>query len=205
MRATVDREAEAPLASKVMRWVLNWSERVSVVAVGAVAGILLVAGLIAVLAVAMFRGVGDSPLGEVDAGFTAAADFTLMGFDGEPFTLSDHSSGPVFIYFWASWCAPCWREAPLIERLWPEFEQAGYTFVGVNILDSERDARAFIEQFELTFPMVLDGGEVYLEYGVYGLPEAFFLRPGLVVNRKFIGELTEPEFRRMLDELAGGP
>jgi len=157
-----------------------------------------------VLAVAMFRGVGDSPLGEVEAGFTEAADFTLPSFDGDPFTLSDYSSGPVFVYFWASWCGPCFREAPLIERLWPEFEAAGHQFVGVNILDSEDDARAFIERFELTFPMVLDGGGTYLDYGVVGLPEAFFLRPGLIVNRKFIGELTEAEFRRMLDELTEG-
>jgi cytochrome c biogenesis protein CcmG/thiol:disulfide interchange protein DsbE len=183
---------------------LSWFERVSVVAVGTVAGIFLAGGLVLVLAVAMFRGVGDSPLGEVDAGFTEAADFTLPSFDGEPFTLSDHSSGPVFVYFWASWCGPCFREAPLIERLWPEFEARGYMFVGVNILDSEGDARAFIKQFELTFPMVIDEGGTYLDYGVVGLPEGFFLRPGLGVNRKFIGELTEGEFRRMLDELTEG-
>ena len=111
----------------------------------------------------------------------------------------------MFIYFWASWCAPCAREAPLIERLWPEFERAGYTFVGVNLLDSEGDARAFIERYGLSFPLVTDDGSgIYLEYGVYGLPEAFFLRPGLVVSQKFIGELSEEQFRRMLGRLAPG-
>jgi cytochrome c biogenesis protein CcmG/thiol:disulfide interchange protein DsbE len=180
-----------------------------------------------VLAVGLARGVGDSPLGEVEAGFAEAADFTLPLFSGGSFTLSEHSDRPVFIYFWASWCAPCFREAPLIERLWPEYEAAGYTFVGVNILDGEADARAFIDRFQLSFPTVMnldsevdarafieefnlplprvmDSRDIYLAYGVYGLPEAFFVRPGLFVDRKFIGELTEPVFREMLEALTNG-
>lgn len=197
--------------------------RLLVVVAGAAA--LALAG---VLAIGLSRGVGDSPLGEMEAGFVEAADFTLPTFDGGLFTLSEHADGPLFIYFWASWCAPCFREAPLIERLWPEFEAAGYTFVGVNILDSEADARAFIEAFELSFPLVIsldseqdarafidafdlplrpvmESIDIYLAYGVYGLPEAFFIRPGLVVNQKFIGALTEPVFRQMLAALAEGP
>ncbi len=114
-----------------------------------------------------------------------------------------HSDRPVFIYFWASWCAPCYREAPVIQQLWPEFEAAGYRFVGVNIMDHEQDARAFIEEFGLTFPMAYDAaGDVYLEYGVYGLPEAFFLEPGLRVDQKFVGELHEQELREMLGRIA---
>ncbi len=189
-----------------------------------VAGVAALA-LAGVLALGLARGVGDSPLGEVDAGFEAAADFTLPTFDGGTFALSEYTDAPLFIYFWASWCAPCFREAPLIERLWPEFEAAGYTFVGVNILDSEGDAREFIERFDLSFPLVanldseedvrtfveqfdlslprvMDSRDIYLAYGVYGLPEAFFIRPGLLVNRKFIGELTESVFREMLTALA---
>jgi cytochrome c biogenesis protein CcmG/thiol:disulfide interchange protein DsbE len=180
---------------------------VPVLAVGGAAILLAIA-----LAVAMSRGIGGVRLGEADAGFELAADFTLPTFEGETFTLSDHADGPVFIYFWASWCAPCKREAPLIERLWPEYEAEGYTFVGVNIQDSEQDARAFIEEFGLTFPMVSDdgrfsaatddSGSVYLDYGVYGLPEGFFLRPGMVVSQKFLGELNERVFREMLGRIA---
>lgn len=166
------------------------------------AGLLAVAVLI-VLAVAMQRGVGSSPLGRTDAGFTRASAFVLPTIDGTgSFDLSDHADGPVFVYFWASWCAPCREEAPLIERLWPEYRQRGYSFVGVNILDAERDARAFVREFQLTFPLVRDvEGTAYLDYGVYGLPEAFFLRPGLLVSEKFNGALGEREFRAMLDKL----
>ena len=167
-------------------------------------GVLLAAALLA-LGVAMFRGVGDSPLGESEAGFTRAAAFELPTLEGGRFALESHAGGPVFLYFWASWCAPCEREAPLIQALWPEYEARGYTFVGVNVMDNRGDAEAFARRHALTFPQLYDGGEgVYVDYGVSGLPEAFFLLPGLEVSRKYVGELREPEFRAMLERLAEG-
>ncbi|MDA0256320.1 MAG: TlpA disulfide reductase family protein [Chloroflexi bacterium] len=166
------------------------------------AGVVLAVLLVA-LGVAMFRGVGDSPLGETAAGFEHAPAFAAETLDGETHVIGRHGDGPLFVYFWASWCAPCESEAPLIQALWPEYEARGYTFVGVNVMDNRGDADAFAARHGLTFP-VLRGGEVYLEYGVSGLPEAFFLRPGLEVSRKYVGELREAEFRAMLDRLAEG-
>lgn len=171
--------------------------------------VLLVGGaallLASVLAVAVSRDVGAPELGITEAGFQSATAFELRTLDGGAFALADYAGRPLFLYFWASWCAPCAREAPLIQRLWPEYEAAGYLFVGVNMFDGERDARAFAAQYALTFPLVTDvAGTVYLDYGVYGLPESFFLRPGLVLQEKFIGELTETELRSMLDALVGG-
>ena len=175
-----------------------WRVRAAVLAAGTAALLLAL-----VLAAGLARGVGDSPFGVSEAQFETAAPFALPALDGQRIVLLDHADGPVFLYFWASWCAPCRREAPLIQRLWPEFEAAGYSFIGVNILDGTQDALAFVEQYGLTFPQVRDeAGSVYLDYGVYGLPESFFLRPGLAVAQKFVGELTEAELREMLDALA---
>src|SRR5688572_29987027 len=98
--------------------------------------------LTAVLAVAIQRGVGAPALGEAEAGFVSAKAFELPllepGAGGEraALDLGSHAQRPVFVYFWASWCAPCRSEAPLIERLWREYEARGYLFVGVNMLDS---------------------------------------------------------------------
>lgn len=158
--------------------------------------------LVGALAVGMATGVGQDPSGDADTPFRLAPDFTLPSFGGESFTLSEHAGGPVFLYFWASWCVPCQEEAPVIQALWPEYERRGYTFVGVNILDSDPDAQAFIDRFGLTFPNVRDEqGDVYLEYGVYGVPESFFLAPGLEVRSKFLGALTEASLPPRLDAL----
>ncbi|MBM3140490.1 MAG: TlpA family protein disulfide reductase [Candidatus Rokubacteria bacterium] len=168
------------------------------------AGVAAIA-LVAALAIAMQRGVGSSPLGRTDAGFAVAHDFTLPTLDGGEFALADHASGPLLLYFWASWCRPCEEEAPVIERLWPEYRALGYTFVGINILDAERDARDFVARHRLTFPLLRDvEGTVYLDYGVYGLPEAFFIRAGLRVSEKYNGALSEGELRAMLARLQEG-
>lgn len=171
--------------------------RLLVVGVGSAA-----LALIAVLAIASLRDVGQDPLGAVDPGIERAAEFSLPALDGGEISIADYAEGPIFLYFWASWCAPCEREAPLIEELWREYEARGYAFLGVNILDSEREARRFVERHGLTFPSLVDAeGEVYLEFGVNGVPEAYFLAPGLQVRHKFLGELRESEFREMLEAI----
>lgn len=159
--------------------------------------------LIVVLGVAMKRGIGNSQVGLADAPFTQAPNFTLPTLGGQStFTLGDHAGSPVFIYFWASWCQPCEQEAPLIEQLWPEYQKLGYTFVGVNIWDTQSDARDFVAQHHLTFPILQEmEGNVYVDYGVSGLPEAFFLRPGLDVSTKYDGALDEKDFRAMLAKI----
>ena len=175
--------------------------RLLVVAIGA--GLL---ALVAALGLASFDDVGQDPIGEVDPGIERASAFSLPSLDAGELSIGDYSGGPVFLYFWASWCAPCEREAPLIERLWREYEARGYTFVGVNIWDSEREAQRFAERHGLTFPILFDGdGDVYLEFGVNGVPAAYFLAPGLEVERKFLGELREDEFRDMLEDIGDAP
>lgn len=167
------------------------------------AGGALALGLAAFLGVALSRDVGAPELGETDAGFDTAAPFELTAFDGSTISLADHADSPVFLYFWASWCEPCRKEAPAIQAMWEEYRHRGYVFIGVNMLDNEEAARAFAEEFGLTFPLVTDvAGTVYVDYGVYGLPEAFFLRPGLEVDQKYIGELTETVLRERLDAIA---
>ena len=169
------------------------------------AGLALVAG-VGVLALAMARGVGGAGDGRSDAGGRAMLAFTLDRFEGGPFALGDHAAGPVLVYFWASWCIPCQQEAPVIQRLWPEYRERGYTFVGVDIWDAESDARRFIREYRLDFPLVADANRtVYLDYGVSALPTAYFLEPGLRARTRYQGPLDERTLRSLLDALRGAP
>lgn len=156
-----------------------------------------------VLAFALTQGVGGPADGRSSAGGRQMPAFTLTRFDGTRFDLQERAQGPVFVYFWASWCVPCQEEAPAIQKIWPEYERRGYTFVGVNIWDAESDARRFLEQHRLTFPVVADTeGRVYVDYGVDALPDSYFLDPGLRARTRYQGALTEATLRELLDELA---
>lgn len=161
--------------------------------------------LLGALALGLQRGVGSTAQGRSDAALTSAPPFTLTSFSGEPFDFERENQGPVFIYFWASWCIPCQQEAPIIEALWQEYRQRGYAFVGVNIWESPKDAREFAKQYRLSFPLVADeAGLVYIEYGVQGLPTAFFVEAGGRVRSQYSGPLDEPTLRNLLDEIAPG-
>jgi cytochrome c biogenesis protein CcmG, thiol:disulfide interchange protein DsbE len=158
--------------------------------------LLILVGLV----LALVKGVGGE--GQTESTLTEAPEFTLEAFDGSTLALAEHEDQPILLYFWASWCTPCKTEAPLMEKLWAEYRDKGYLFIGMNIWDSETEARAFAEDYGLTFPTVRDReNKVYLDYGVESLPLAFFLRPGLEVDQRHLGELKEADLRSMLDDL----
>ena len=93
--------------------------------------------------------------------------------------LADYRGKVVVLNFWGSWCDPCRTESPLLERWHRRIAQAGAgTVLGVDALDVSADAREFVREFRLTYPMLKDReGEVPAEYGVTGYPETFVLDP----------------------------
>jgi cytochrome c biogenesis protein CcmG/thiol:disulfide interchange protein DsbE len=117
-----------------------------------------------------------------------AHDFTLPLFEGGTVRLSSLKGRPVMVNFWASWCVPCREEAPLLEQTWQRYQDKDLAFLGVNIWDSETNARAFMREFGITYPNAIDAdGKVAIDYGLHGVPETFFVdRQGRLAS-KYIG------------------
>lgn len=116
-----------------------------------------------------------------------APDFSLTTFDGKPFKLSEQRGKIVVLNFWASWCYPaCYEEAPVLEMAWRAFRKRDVMVVGVDIQDTEEAAKAFIDQFKLTFPNARDTtGKVSIDYGIYGVPETFIIdRQGRIIFKQ---------------------
>lgn len=129
-----------------------------------------------------------------------APDFTLTLFGGGEFTLSEHRGEVVVINFWASWCDPCRDEAPFLERAWRKRKDQGVMFIGVDYLDSEKEALAYLAEFDITYPNGPDlASKISQQYRITGVPETFivdqegdivFFKPGPMTEEELLGELA---------------
>ena len=136
-----------------------------------------------------------------------ASPFSLTSFAGEPLSLAALQGKVVVLNFWASWCYPaCYEEAPALERGWKEWRERGVVVVGVDIQDTTEKAQKFIDQFRLTFPNAPDiGGKVSIDYGVYGVPETFFIDRHGVIRLKKTGAVSDDLFRATVERLLAEP
>jgi cytochrome c biogenesis protein CcmG/thiol:disulfide interchange protein DsbE len=122
----------------------------------------------------------------------AAPDFTLTTLQGETITLSDLRGKVVVINFWASWCGPCRVEAPVLERVWQQYKDRGVVLLGVAYTDTESGARAFIAEFNQTYPNGLDlGTRISDQYHITGVPETFVVDQNGDVVRFFMRPSTK--------------
>jgi cytochrome c biogenesis protein CcmG/thiol:disulfide interchange protein DsbE len=134
-----------------------------------------------------------------------APEFTLDLMDGGQVVMSQLSGRPVVLNFWASWCTPCRDEAAGLERTWRAYKDRRVVFVGIDIQDSEADARFYLEEFDVTYPNGRDvDGKVTVEYGVVGLPVTFFVNMDGVIERRWVGAIPESRLLDWTESLAQG-
>jgi cytochrome c biogenesis protein CcmG/thiol:disulfide interchange protein DsbE len=130
-----------------------------------------------------------------------APSFSLKAVDGSgSVSLAALRGRPVVLNFWASWCAPCEDEAPLLRQVAAAEVPKGVAFVGINAKDTTDGALAFIARYRPGYPQV-SGGSIADRYGVSQFPETFVVdRQGRTVAW-FPGEI-EPETLRAAIEKA---
>lgn len=134
-----------------------------------------------------------------------APNFTLDTFDGGKVTLSDLRGKVVLINFWASWCLPCRAEAPALENSYKQYKDAGVVFLGVDMTDQDTlsDVEAFIQEFKITYPTLLDrDGSITAMYQIKGIPTSFFLnREGVIRTVVVGGPMSETFIRSKIEAL----
>lgn len=132
-----------------------------------------------------------------------APPFALALFDGGNLNLDELRGKVVVVNFWASWCFPaCYEEAPVLEGTWRFYKDREVVVVGVNVQDTEKAAREFMDRFKFTFPNGPDrGGKISIDYGVYGIPETFVLDKEGRIAYKHVGAVTANGLTAQIEEL----
>ncbi|MEK7311975.1 MAG: TlpA disulfide reductase family protein [Chloroflexota bacterium] len=160
------------------------------------AAVLLVVGLIALLG----WGVVKAANGPRDSGM--APDFSLTGFDGRTVALSQLRGQVVIINFWASWCPPCREEAAYLEQTWRKYQGQGVVFIGVDWVDTEKEALAYIDEFDITYINGPDiGTRIAQAYRIQGVPETFYVDKTGRLRGVHIGPLQSPALDDKIEEL----
>jgi peroxiredoxin len=109
-------------------------------------------------------------------GNSMAPDFSLPARGGSTVDLSQFKGQVVMINFWASWCAPCRQEMPLLESMYKKYKPLGFTLLGVNVEPDQKDAENFLKQTPVSFPVLFDAkSKVSGLYNVEGMPTTVFI------------------------------
>ena len=138
-----------------------------------------VIGLLAVVALQL----RSSQQGVLSRG-EAAPSFSFTTFDGVEYGPADFEGKVVLVNFWASWCQPCELEAADLQTAWELYQDRGdVLFIGLDYVDTEPEALAYLEKWNITYPNGPDlGTEIYRAFRARGVPETF------VINQ--LGEIT---------------
>jgi cytochrome c biogenesis protein CcmG/thiol:disulfide interchange protein DsbE len=156
--------------------------------VGLLCGLAVLGVVLGVFALAFLRGAGSGPAAQLGR---QAPAFSLERLEGGRVALDDVRGRPIVLNFWASWCGPCRDEAPLLTRLRSDHADQGLVVIGIVYRDDAATALDFMRRHGQTYPGLLDpGNRTALDYGVFGVPETYFIDAGGVIRARQLGPLV---------------
>ncbi|HEV7769005.1 MAG TPA: redoxin family protein [Thermoanaerobaculia bacterium] len=161
--------------------------------------LLVGVGIAATLLGVLFIGLGKNP-NEIRSPLIdrPAPTFALREVGtGRTVDLAQLKGTPVVLNFWATWCAPCWDEHPILvanAKMLPNVQ-----FLGVVFQDEESKILSFLNQRGSSYPTVVDErGKTAIAYGIGGVPETFFLDANGVIVAKFSGPMSNEALQENL-------
>jgi DsbE subfamily thiol:disulfide oxidoreductase len=108
------------------------------------------------------------------------------------------------VNIWASWCGPCRKEAPGLQRLWEEYQAEGVQFLGVDFQDDRYAAQAFEDEFGLTYPSAFDpSGSLAAKFQVLAVPTTFLISRDGWIEHQYMGIVSEKVLRDLIEEQLG--
>jgi cytochrome c biogenesis protein CcmG/thiol:disulfide interchange protein DsbE len=154
-------------------------------------------GLIAIVIYGLLRPAPDPQ---------SRVNFELPLLSGAGTLSSDDLAGkPVVLNFWASWCIPCRSEMPMFQEVYADFSDR-VAIVGVDVRDAPINAREFVDELNITYPIVRDSdAELARELGVDPLPQTFFINEqGRISGNQVLGEISRADLEARIEGLLAG-
>ena len=133
-----------------------------------------------------------------------APDFELVALDGRTIGLKSVRGKIVLLHFWTTWCEACIKEMPTLNRLYEDFQDRAFALLAANLRESPAKVEAFRNQYQITFPILLDRrGKVGDAYGVLAIPATFILdRQGMTIGKATgARDWTSAPARRFIQKL----
>lgn len=131
-----------------------------------------------------------------------APDFTLVDLEGNTHQLSDYRGEGVFLNFWGTWCGPCKKEMPHMEKYYNEFKDEGVNILAVNIAESDLKVQSFANTYGLTFPIVIDKTKSVRDaYNIRPLPTTLLIGPDGKVKKIIQQEMSEEEIKTYMESI----
>ncbi len=157
------------------------------------AGVLVSGLFIALLGFGMTRDAREIPSPLIGQ---PAPEFALETLEtpGDSLALADLQGTAVVVNFWASWCLACRQEHPALVRAWQRYEEAGapVRFVGIVYQDSRSNAREYMARRGGGWTNLMDSNtRAAIDFGVYGVPETYFIDPTGRIAYKHVGPVTD--------------
>jgi cytochrome c biogenesis protein CcmG/thiol:disulfide interchange protein DsbE len=156
-------------------------------------------GLLAILALGLRR----AQQGPVTVG-DKVPNFSLTTFDGQQIELVELQGKVVVLNFWASWCKPCEQEAADLEAAWRYYQDRGdVVFLGVDYVDTEPEALAYLQKFDITYPNGPDlRTRISQSFRIRGVPETYFINRNNELAHVQIGPFSSlSQIRSVVDSL----
>lgn len=131
-----------------------------------------------------------------------APDFTLKNIDGTNQQLSDYRGKGVVLNFWATYCPPCEKEMPYLEKAYQKYKDQGIEILAVDTGEPTMLVNQFVSRKNLTFPILLDrDGLVIDQYQVQNLPITIFINSKGEIIEKVSGELTQEKIEEGFESI----
>ncbi len=121
---------------------------------------------------------------------------------GTTLKIEDYIGQPMVINFWSPTCPPCLKEAPELQKIWEKYSDE-LLILGIHTRDAGMEGgNKFLDQFGLTFPSVFDEKRrLMIDYGLFGLPETFFVNSDGTLAYKHVGQISEVVLENKIEAL----